>query len=69
MDMGWSSNAVESQIFQSKVLDETTASDEFGLSEVNASGSITISSGRSEVGLAASADQTVDEEVEELAER
>ena len=43
MDMGWSSNAVESfRIFQGKVLDEyDRLVDEFGLSVVNAIGSIT----------------------------
>jgi dTMP kinase len=43
MDMGWSANAVESfRIFQGKVLDEyDRLVDEFGLSVVNASGSIT----------------------------
>ena len=41
--MGWSSNAIESfQIFQSKVLDEyDRLVEEFGLSVVNAVGSIT----------------------------
>src|ERR671913_75884 len=43
MDMGWSSNLVESfKIFQSKVLDEyDRLVEEFGLSVVNAVGSIT----------------------------
>ena len=43
LDMGWSSNAIESfQIFQSKVLDEyDRLVEEFGLSVVNAVGSIT----------------------------
>jgi dTMP kinase len=43
MDMGWSSNAVDSfKIFQGKVLDEyDRIVDEFGLSVVDASGSIT----------------------------
>ena len=43
MDMGWSSNAIESfRIFQGKVLDEyDRCVDEFGLSVINASGSIT----------------------------
>jgi len=43
MDMGWSSNAMESfRIFQGKVLDEyDRLVDEFGLSVVNAVGSIT----------------------------
>ena len=43
MDMGWSSNAIESfRIFQGKVLDEyDRLVDEFGLSVVNAVGSIT----------------------------
>ena len=43
MDMGWSSNALESfRMFQGKVLDEYDhLVDEFGLSVVNASGSIT----------------------------
>jgi dTMP kinase len=43
MDMGWSSNALESfRIFQGKVLDEyDRLVDEFGLSVVNAVGSIT----------------------------
>ena len=43
MDMGWSSNVVESfKIFQGKVLDEyDRLVDEFGLSVVNATGSIT----------------------------
>ena len=43
MDMGWSTNAVESfRIFQGKVLDEyDRLVDEFDLSVVNASGSIT----------------------------
>jgi dTMP kinase len=43
MDMGWSSNALESfRIFQGKVLDEyDKIVDEFGLSVVNATGSIT----------------------------
>ena len=43
MDMGWSSNAVESfKIFQGKVLDEyDRLVEEFGLSVVNAVGSIT----------------------------
>ena len=43
LDMGWSSNAVESfRIFQGKVLDEyDRLVDEFGLSVVSASGSIT----------------------------
>ena len=43
LDMGWSANAVESfRIFQGKVLDEyDRLVDEFGLSVVNASGSIT----------------------------
>src|SRR5438094_8228030 len=43
MDMGWSQNIVESfRIFQGKVLDEyDRLVDEFGLSVVNASGSIT----------------------------
>jgi dTMP kinase len=43
MDMGWSSNPVESfRLFQSKVLDEYDKQvDEFGLSVVDASGSIT----------------------------
>ena len=43
MDMGWSSNVVESfRIFQGKVLDEYDRQvDEFGLSVVNATGSIT----------------------------
>jgi dTMP kinase len=43
MDMGWSANAVESfRIFQGKVLDEyDRLVDEFGLSVVHASGSIT----------------------------
>jgi dTMP kinase len=43
MDMGWSSNAVESfRIFQGKVLDEyDRCVEEFGLSVVNATGTIT----------------------------
>jgi dTMP kinase len=43
MDMGWSANLVESfRIFQGKVLDEyDRLVDEFGLSVVNATGSIT----------------------------
>jgi dTMP kinase len=43
MDMGWSPNAVESfRIFQGKVLDEyDRLVDEYGLSVVNAVGSIT----------------------------
>ncbi|PYR54858.1 MAG: thymidylate kinase [Acidobacteria bacterium] len=43
LDMGWSSNATESfRIFQGKVLDEyDRLVDEYGLSVVNASGSIT----------------------------
>ena len=43
MDMGWSSNAVDSfRIFQGKVLDEyDKLVDEYGLSVVNATGSIT----------------------------
>ena len=43
LDMGWSSNAIESfQIFQSKVLDEyDRLVEEFGLSVINAVGSIT----------------------------
>ena len=43
MDMGWSSNLVESfRIFQGKVLDEyDKLVEEFGLSVVNATGSIT----------------------------
>jgi dTMP kinase len=43
MDMGWSSNVVESfRIFQGKVIDEyDRLVDEFGLSVVNAVGSIT----------------------------
>ncbi len=43
MDMGWSSNPVESfRLFQSKVLSEYDALvDEFGLSVIEASGSIT----------------------------
>ena len=43
MDMGWSTNVVESfKIFQGKVLDEyDRLVEEFGLSVVNASGSIT----------------------------
>jgi dTMP kinase len=43
MDMGWSSNLVESfKMFQGKVLDEyDRLVDEFGLSVVNATGSIT----------------------------
>ena len=43
MDMGWSTNAVESfKMFQGKVLDEyDRLVDEFGLSVVNATGSIT----------------------------
>jgi dTMP kinase len=43
MDMGWSTNALESfRIFQGKVLDEyDRLVDEFGLSVVNAVGSIT----------------------------
>ena len=43
MDMGWSSNVVESfKLFQGKVLDEyDRLVDEFGLSVVNATGSIT----------------------------
>src|SRR6476469_8556487 len=43
MDMGWSSNATESfRMFQGKVLDEyDRLVDEYGLSVVNASGSIT----------------------------
>jgi dTMP kinase len=43
MDMGWSSNLVESfKMFQGKVLNEyDTIVDEFGLSLVNATGSIT----------------------------
>ncbi len=43
LDMGWSTNAVESfKIFQSKVLDEyDRLVDEFGLSVVTATGSIT----------------------------
>jgi dTMP kinase len=43
MDMGWSSNLIESfKIFQGKVLDEyDRIVEEFGLSVVNASGSIT----------------------------
>jgi dTMP kinase len=43
LDMGWSTNAIESfRIFQGKVLDEyDRLVDEFGLSVINASGSIT----------------------------
>lgn len=43
LDMGWSGNAVESfRIFQGKVLDEyDRIVDEYGLSVINASGSIT----------------------------
>ncbi len=43
LDMGWSTNAVESfRMFQGKVLDEyDRLVDEYGLSVVNASGSIT----------------------------
>jgi dTMP kinase len=43
LDMGWSTNAVESfRLFQGKVLDEyDRLVDEYGLSVVNASGSIT----------------------------
>jgi dTMP kinase len=43
MDMGWSSNPVESfRLFQSKVLDEYDGQvDEFGLSVIDAAGSIT----------------------------
>ena len=43
MDMGWSANAIESfRMFQGKVLDEyDRLVDEFGLSVVNAVGSIT----------------------------
>jgi dTMP kinase len=43
MDMGWSTNALESfRMFQGKVLDEyDRLVDEFGLSVVNAVGSIT----------------------------
>lgn len=43
LDMGWSTNAVESfRIFQGKVLDEyDRLVEEFGLSVVNAVGSIT----------------------------
>jgi dTMP kinase len=43
LDMGWSSNAVESfKIFQGKVLDEyDRLVDEFGLSVIAAEGSIT----------------------------
>jgi dTMP kinase len=43
LDMGWSSQPLESfRIFQGKVLDEyDRLVDEFGLSVVNASGSIT----------------------------
>lgn len=43
LDMGWSANAVESfRIFQGKVLDEyDRIVDEYGLSVINASGSIT----------------------------
>jgi dTMP kinase len=43
LDMGWSANAIESfRIFQGKVLDEyDRCVDEFGLSVINASGSIT----------------------------
>jgi dTMP kinase len=43
MDMGWSNNLVESfKMFQGKVLDEyDRLVDEFGLSVVNATGSIT----------------------------
>jgi dTMP kinase len=43
LDMGWSANAIESfRIFQGKVLDEyDRLVDEFGLSVVNAVGSIT----------------------------
>jgi dTMP kinase len=43
LDMGWSANAVESfRIFQGKVLEEyDRLIDEFGLSVVNAVGSIT----------------------------
>jgi len=43
MDMGWSNNLVESfKIFQGKVLDEyDLLVEEFGLSVVNATGSIT----------------------------
>jgi dTMP kinase len=43
LDMGWSSNAIESfRIFQGKVLDEyDRLVEEFGLSVVNAVGSIT----------------------------
>src|SRR5918993_4509345 len=43
LDMGWSTNAVESfRIFQGKVLDEyDRLVEEFGLSVVNATGSIT----------------------------
>ena len=43
MDMGWSSNALDSfRIFQGKVLDEyDRLVDEYGLSVVNAVGSIT----------------------------
>ena len=43
LDMGWSSNAIESfRIFQGKVLDEyDRLVDEYDLSVVNATGSIT----------------------------
>ena len=43
MDMGWSTNAIESfRIFQGKVLDEyDRCVEEYGLSVINASGSIT----------------------------
>ena len=43
LDMGWSQNPVESfRIFQGKVLEEyETITEEFGLSVVNAAGSIT----------------------------
>jgi dTMP kinase len=43
LDMGWSTNALESfRVFQGKVLDEyDRLVDEYGLSVVNASGSIT----------------------------
>jgi dTMP kinase len=43
MDLGWSSNPVESfRLFQGKVLDEyDRIVDEFGLEVVNAAGSIT----------------------------
>jgi dTMP kinase len=70
MDMGWSTNTVESfRIFQGKVLDEyDRIVEEFGLSVVNASGSITDQQRTFRKLVSEHLRlQTADEEVEELA--